>query len=289
MSFEADSLGLRTTGLDLLRDLVHERTGLYFDGARLDALADRIAPLVVQHHFNSFLEYFYLLKYDETAAAEWLRVSDALSVPETYFWREVAQIEAAVDCVLPTLVACSGSRPVQIWSIPCASGEEPLTIAMLLEERGWFARAAIELHAGDASPALLARARAGEYRERSFRALPPQLRERYFKRHGDAWRVDPVLHRRVLGWHTINVANVVDATIVARAPLVFCRNLFIYFSAAAIKQVVDVFADHMPTPGYLCVGASESLLRISDRFRLEEVGGAFMYVKHAASASGERR
>jgi chemotaxis protein methyltransferase CheR len=65
----------------------------------------------------------------------------------------------------------------------------------------------------------------------------------------------------------------------ARAPVIFCRNVFIYFNDAAIRSVVERFADAMPPRGYLCIGASESLLRITTRFELEEIGGAFMYVK----------
>jgi chemotaxis protein methyltransferase CheR len=279
MSFDADSLGIRTTGLELMRDLVHERSGLYYDQTRLDGLADRLAPLVARHRFGSFLDYFYLLKYDAAAAAEWERVLDALSVPETYFWREIHQIQAAIDIVVPQLAARCGTRPLRIWSVPCASGEEPLTIAMLLEEQGWFDRASIELHAADASPSAIARATAGEYRERSFRALPPPLRERYFDAHGDVWRVKPALQQRVHAWHTLNLIDPAATAMMGGAPLIFCRNLFIYFSVAAIRQVVNALADHMPTPGYLCVAAAESLLRITNRFELEEIGGAFMYVK----------
>jgi chemotaxis protein methyltransferase CheR len=286
MSFESESLGIRTTGLELVRDLVHEHSGLYYDQARLDSLADRLAPLVAEHRFGSFLDYFYLLKYDAAAQAEWKRVLDALSVPETYFWREVSQIQAAVDVVVPQLAARYGALPLRIWSIPCASGEEPLTIAMLLEEQKWFDRANIELHAADASPAAIARAMTGHYRERSFRALPAALRERYFDRHGDGWRAKPALRRRVHAWHTLNVMDRGVATQIGHAPLIFCRNLFIYFSMSAIRRVVETLADAMPTPGYLCVASAESLLRITNRFELEDVGGAFMYVKRDGGREG---
>ena len=101
--------------------------------------------------------------------------------PETYFWREVDQIHAVVDRIVPELVAHLRAKPLRIWSVPCASGEEPLTLAMLLEEGGWFERAPIEICAGDASRAALDRAKAGVFRERSFRALPVHLQERYFR------------------------------------------------------------------------------------------------------------
>ena len=70
----------------------------------------------------------------------------------------------------------------------------------------------------------------------------------------------------------------------ARSPVVFCRNAFIYFSPDAIRRVVDIFAASMPAPGYLCVGASESLLHVTTKFTLEELDGAFVYVKQGFDA-----
>jgi chemotaxis protein methyltransferase CheR len=260
--------------------LIHERTGMFFDDGRRDLLAERLASLTVERGFESFLDYYYLLKYDDDAArVEWPKVMDALAVPETYFWRESDQIRAIVDVVVPELVGSLRGAPLKIWSVPCASGEEPLTIAMMLDLAGWFGRAHIEIHASDGSPAQIARARAGRYRERSFRALPAGLRERYFRQDGDAWTPNPVLASRITSWSVVNLVAGDESAALASAPIIFCRNVFIYFSPARVREVVDRFAATMPTPGYLCVAASESLLRATTAFQLEEIGGAFVYVK----------
>ena len=162
MRFTPENLGLQAAGLPLLRDLVHERTGLFYDNSRFDTLSDRLSPLVIERGFRSFLDFYYLLKYDEREApAEWQRVIDALSVPETYFWREIDQIRGLACRLLPEIVKSAPQEPIRIWSVPCATGEEPLTIAMVLEETGWFGRAPIEIHASDASPAAIAKARTG--------------------------------------------------------------------------------------------------------------------------------
>jgi chemotaxis protein methyltransferase CheR len=279
MAIQADGLGLSRSALPLLRDLVHERLGLFYDNPRLETLADRLSPLVIERGFDSFLDYYYLLKYDESASPEWTRVMDALSVPETYFWREIDQVQAVAALVVPGLLDRSPGRPLHIWSVPCATGEEPLTIAMVLEQAGLFARGTIEIHASDGSAAAIERARAGRFRERSFRSLPPHLRERYFSRDGDAWAVSPALHRRITSWSVVNLLCEADVEARVRVPIVFCRNVFIYFSPAAIGTVVTQFARAMPSPAYLCLGASESLLRMRTSFELEEIGGAFVYVK----------
>jgi chemotaxis protein methyltransferase CheR len=279
---DAKGIDAATAIVPLLRDLVHETTGQFFDDSRLGQLMDKLKPLVLARGFRSALDYYYLLKYDADAAEEWGHVLDALAVPETYFWREIDQIQALVDVVVTALVKALAGQPLRIWSIPCATGEEPLTLAMALNEAGWFERAPIEIHGSDASGAGIARARRGLYRERAFRNLPPDLKDRYFTRRGDEWEVAPELHRRVT-WSTVNVMDRAAAGARARVPIVFCRNLFIYFSEKSIGRTVQLFAEHMSSPGYLCVGASESLLRIPSDFEIDEIGGAFMYVLRSRS------
>jgi chemotaxis protein methyltransferase CheR len=279
VTLDVDSLGLLPGAISLVRDLVHERTGNYYDESRLGQFADRLAPLVANRGFETFLDYYYFLKYDEGAIDEWPRVMDALAVPETYFWREADQLRAVADIIIPSLAA-NLARPVRVWSVPCASGEEPLSLSMMLEARG--ARETVEIEASDASPAALKAADAGLYRERAFRALPPEFKRRYFTEEHGRWRIDRGLVERIR-WSRVNL---LDAAAVARraaADVILCRNVFIYFSESAIRRVVATFADAMPSPGYLCVGAAESLLRLTDRFELEQIGEAFVYVKKGKS------
>jgi chemotaxis protein methyltransferase CheR len=164
-------------GLTAMRALAHVRTGLFCDNVRSDSFSERLGPLVVERGFRSFMDLYYLLKYDESAArATWRDVMDALSVQETYFWREFDQIRAIVCHVVPEMVRRHGV--VRIWSVPCATGEEPLTIAMALNEAGWFDRAAIEIYASDGSPVAVAKARAGRYPDAIDAGAPPSLREK---------------------------------------------------------------------------------------------------------------
>jgi len=239
-------------------------------------LSDRVRAVGA----TSFLAYYYLLKYDPTADAEWAELTDALSVQETYFWREVQQVRALADVLVPEHVAARRG-PVRVWSAACATGEEPLSIAIALREAGWFDRADVEVWASDASPAALEKARRGVYRTRSFRALPPALQLKYFTPVEGGWRVDPELQARVR-YSQANLLNPADTDRLATAPFVFCRNVFIYFSAETVARVVGRFADRMPSPGYLFVGVSESLVRAKTAFDLEEIGGAFVYVKRPA-------
>ena len=283
MQYRADSLGLGGHVTSLLIELIHEQLGLQYKSSDADQIADRLAPLVVGRGLASLMDYYYVLKYSPEPD-DWSKVMDALAVQETYLWREIDQLRAVVDCLVPGLVQASRGRTVRIWSSACASGEEPLTIAMLLDEAGWFERAPIEVIASDASPAAVARARKGEYTQRSFRNLPLHLRDKYFVTCGNHWTVVPELHRRV----TYDVVNLVAEDQVSRyasAPVILCRNVFIYFSDRSISRTVTMFNQAMPSPAYLCVGVSESLLRRTSAFDLQEIGGAFVYVKGTANTS----
>lgn len=277
-----DTKGLRVPErtLELLRDLVLAHTGMFYDESRLDFLRDRLAPLAVERGFDSFLDYYYLLKYDADAPHEWLRAIDALSVQETYFWREVDQIRALADVIVPSLMARQRS-PIRIWSVPCASGEEPLSLAMALTEAGLFSRGPIEIHASDASEAALRKAAAGRYNSRAFRQLPDSLREKYFDHDAvrGEWAVRAGLRARISSWTRVNVVKREEIARLGACDVIFCRNLFIYFNTSTVTQVVDAFSDLMPSPAYLCVGAAESLLRLTVRFDLRDIGGAYVYVK----------
>lgn len=279
MSFTSEILGLPRGTETLLRDLVHDHTGMFFDSTKLDLLTDKLSPLVVKRGFNSFLDYYYYLKYDADARSEWQNVINAISVGETYFWREIDQVRALSQTILPHLLAGNPGRTVRIWSAACSSGEEPLTIAMVLHEGGWFERASIEILASDASSAAIEKAKGGLYRERSFRSLSPTRRAEYFRaEEGKVWRVAPDLQSRVR-YSVANLMNADEIASLAVSDVIFCRNVFIYFSEVAISRTVGSFARSMPAPGYLFVGSSESLIRATADFELEDVDDAFVYAK----------
>ena len=277
MPFSSDTLGLPDSAFGLLRDLIHERTGLFYDQSKSEVLTDKLSPLVIERGFGSFLDYYYLLKYDPAANQEWKKVIDALSVQETYFWREMDQVRAVADLLVPQHFSTPRAAPLRIWSAACATGEEPFTLAIALEEAGWYQRAPIEILASDASVTALEKARRGIFRERSFRCLPDNLRAKYFQPVPQGWCIAPEMLVRVR-FQRANLVAPGEIDALARVPVIFCRNVFIYFSPAAITRTVGHFAERMPEGGHLFVGVSESLLRLNTGFDLQEIGKAFVYV-----------
>ena len=274
----ADVLGFSQSAFALLRDLIAQRTGVYFSLDKRDLLADKLADLLAARGMTSYLDYYYLLRYDADAEAHWGELIDRLAVPETYFWRQPDQILATASVLASRHFARRPLTPFRIWSAACCSGEEPLSIAIALAEEGVLGRHPVEIVASDASEAMLARARRGLYGERSFRTLPALLRDRYFSREGAAWRIDPAVHCLVR-WVRANLVEAREVAPLASADVVFCRNELSYFADDTVAQVARLLAATMPDDAHLCLGASESLTRVSSAFDLVEVGGAFMYTK----------
>lgn len=289
MTFRPNSLELPESTFVILRDLIHEKTGLYYESGKRDLLADKLYPRIFEWNFDSFLDYYYLLKYDENSADEWVSLMDALTVSETFFWREFDQVEALVNVLLPQYVkdvlggklgwgSAGMARPIQIWSAACSSGEEPISIAIALQEAGWFHRVPIRIYGSDASPRAIAKARAGLYREYSFRSLSPSLRRKYFVRDGHNWRIVPEIHDRIR-WKVANLRSPDDLKFIDRAHFIFCRNVFIYFSDSSIQKTAKTLSEKLSAPGYLFLSSSESLLQLETDFQLREIDGAFLYVK----------
>jgi chemotaxis protein methyltransferase CheR len=281
-------LGFSESAFTLLRDLIAQRVGVYFGDDKRDLLADKLSDLLAACGMTSYLDYYYLLRYDAEADRHWSELMDRLSVPETYFWRQHDQILALAQVVAPRHFARRGAPPLRIWSAACCTGEEPISIAIALAEAGLLHRRPIEIVASDGSAAMVERARQGIYGDRSFRTLPAELRDRYFRSEGAGWRVDPRLHGQIR-WTTANLVDPDAVRPLAASDVIFCRNVLIYFSDETISHVARLFAAGLREDGHLFLGASESLTRLATDFELAEIGGAFVYVKGATARTPHAR
>src|SRR6185436_9607400 len=141
--------------------------------------------------------------------------------------REMSQIHALVEIIVPDWFR-KNSLPFRIWSAACATGEEPYTIAIALNEAGW-ADHPIEIIGSDASILALEKAQKAHYRERSLRSLPENLRRKYFTEVDKGFQLSTAIMSRVQ-FHKANILDPREIAIMVSSPVVFCRNVFIYFS-----------------------------------------------------------
>jgi chemotaxis protein methyltransferase CheR len=270
----------------ILRTLIEERTGLAYAPGDDEIVRDKIKVQAQDAGFDSLLDYYYFLRYDTASQAEFSALVDALVVNETYFFRELPQLEVLVDEIIVPRVR-AGRRP-RVWSAACSTGEEPLTLAMLLADRGVLDQT--YLLATDISDRALARARAGEHNTRALRSDFTPAAARYIELDRGRPRVDP----RVSSFVNWKKLNLLDATGVAQLgafDAILCRNVLIYFSEQTIERVVASLVSALEPSGVLLVGITESLLRFSAPLGCEERRGIFLYRKtsHEADQGSRRR
>jgi len=156
----------------LVRDLIEERTAIYYSEIQLEILADKVRPRMVELGMSSFLDYYYYLKYDSEAESEWPMLACAVTVNETYFWRESDPIKLVAQHLLPELDP-QDNRIIRIWHAGCATGEEAYSLAIALAEADRFEKYRIRIVATDIDLEVLAQAEAAVYRERSLRFFGP--------------------------------------------------------------------------------------------------------------------
>ena len=205
---------------------------------------------------------------------------DELTVQETSFFRDRPQFDGLRDEVLPTV-----RTPLTVWSAGCAWGHEPYSLAMLLAASGipdW------RVFASDISSRALHQTESGQYSEHALRGLTPLERSRYLLKSGDHWEVIPELRERVHVFRH-NIVREDPPPAVMGAQVVFCRNVLIYFHRPALLTALDRIADAMDPAGWLFLGYSESLWRVTERFRLMRLGKAFAYRQPKSLPGGGSR
>ena len=261
----------------VLSSFVEERTGIHYGDSDRELLLAKIATRTLEAGFESPLDYYYFLRYDDPTRKEFDALVETLVVNETYFFREAPQLRALCEnVVLPAVAA--GRRP-RIWCAAAATGEEPLTLAMILAEHG--ALESVELVATDISARALARAREGMYGSRSFRSdLAAAATRRWFESNGEQSIVHADL-RAAIEWKRVNLIDEGAVADLGKFDIIVCRNVLIYFNDATVRRVATSLAKSLRDDGHLLVGASESLLRFGTMLTCVERDGAFFYRKAA--------
>ncbi len=212
-------------------------------------------------------------------AAELRELLEAVRVGESSLFRHRPQIAALTDVVVPALRE-RGRRAVRVWSAGCASGEEPYTLAIILSRR--LPGVSISITATDVSDDALAVAARGVYPRNELDDVPEEWRDAFLD-EGDTVRVRPEIAQLV----TFSRANLLEAAPPRNCDVVWCRNVLIYFSAAARLKVIErLVAATVPT-GYIFVGYSESLREITD-LETQRASDAVFYTKRGDWPVGER-
>ena len=265
-----------TEQLQRLCDFIYRRSGITFGEGKRAYLERRLAMGLERSGAPSFSAYMALLRVSPDEAE---RLINSITVNETYFYREDHQFRCLGRSLLPEIVTGRGPGDlVRLWSMPCSTGEEPYSLAIwLLENWALVDAYNIEIVGSDLDTEVLRVARDGRYGRRSVSRLSAGLVEQYFEpMAGGRHRIIRDLRESV----RFTVANLIDPDSVAaqgRFDVIFCRNLLIYFDEASRQLAARHLHAALNAGGFLCLGHSESMARISDSFVARRFEDAIVY------------
>jgi chemotaxis protein methyltransferase CheR len=268
---------------DLLRlcEFLYRRTGMSYGETKRYYIERRVKDRIALTRARTFDSYLNLLRSsgDEAEA-----LINSFTVNETYFYREENQLSCLSRSLLPEVVARRGPGDVvRIWSVPCSTGEEAYSVAIwLLENWAMVDAYNIEIVGSDIDIRVLTDAAAGRYGERALARLSSAVLDRYFEPlHHDQRRIIEDLRESV----TFSRVNLIDASSLAaqgRFDVVFCRNVLIYFDEASRLLAADNLYNALNPGGFLCLGHTESMTRISARFQMRRFEDANVYQRPIA-------
>jgi chemotaxis protein methyltransferase CheR len=263
-------------------EFLYRRTGMSFTESKRYFIDRRLEDRIAATGSSSFQAYFSLLRAD--ADHEIQHLINSFTVNETYFYREDHQLRCMTSSLLAGIVA---HRPpgstLRIWSMPCSTGEEPYSIALWLMEN-WpeVDNYNIEIVGSDIDTRALKAAAEGIYGDRALMRLPRGVVSRYFRAIADGkHEIDEGLRDSI----QFTRANMIDAQDMASYrdfDLIFCRNVLIYFDDASRRQAAENLYDCLRPGGYICLGHSESMSRISPLFSVCRFPDAIVYQKPEA-------
>jgi chemotaxis protein methyltransferase CheR len=242
--------------VETIRSLVHARSGVVIDPAKTYQIETRLAPVARRAGFASLPDLVQAIRVQRDEKLMWA-ATEALTSGETSFFRDGAPFNQFREDILPELVANRGERPIRIWSAACASGQEPYSLAMIIDgEQSKLDGARIELFGSDISERSLERAHSGVYTQFEVqRGLPIRLLVRHFERTDDTWALAPRI-RQMVRWRRINL--LADLRGLGQFDVIFCRNVISGFDEPTRRRVLDQLARALPDDGRLVLGLDET-------------------------------
>jgi chemotaxis protein methyltransferase CheR len=269
----------------LVRRILKDFSGLNLGPDKQDMLEGKLRPLMREFALPT-LSHLVLAMMKPDAHRLRSRVAQAVTVQESYFFRDKVPFSYFIDVMLPALMAAREKRRIRVWCAAAATGQEPYSLAMELAERdsklvGWT----VDILATDFVEDALTKARKGVYSQFEVqRGLPVSLLVEYFRKVDNGWEIKPDIRRRV-SFRTHNLLDGCQGLGVF--DVIFCRNVLIYVDDSAKCAILARLAAQLAPDGYLVLGAAETTTGLSDEFMAvpERHHGLFRFTPEAAAAA----
>ena len=265
-----------------VRDFIYSKLGLFFEDAKVYFIQKRVERRLEALGLERVEDYMFHLRFCDPEGQEMQALANLITTNETYMFREYEQLEAFSNHCLPEVLEAKQKRKLtqlRLWSAGCSSGEEPYTLAIILREvldnsRDWD----LQIVATDIDEEVLRMAEKALYGDRSVKPVPPEYVERHLVAERGGHRIHPDTKALVKLQH-LNLHDRAAMRSMRNFDFIFCRNVLIYFDDASRKSVVDHFYNALNPGGYIFLGHSESIGRISSAFDLVRAGDFLVYKK----------
>ncbi len=262
-------------------DVIYKRTGLYYELAKKYFVQKRLEKRIEELGMESFKEYYQLIKFSADQS-EFDKLVNDLTVNETYFFRDFPQLENFAEEVLPEYIKYKETKnnyKLKIWSAACSSGEEPYTLSIILMEMlEDYEKWDIQIIATDINTEVMAMAQRGIYDSRSIRDVPEEYLSKYFTSRNGKHQINLNVRKSVT-FRRVNLMDSQDVRNITECDFIFCRNCLIYFDDDSRKKVVESMYNSLSSCGYIFLGHSESIGRISSAFKVQRIGKTIVYSK----------
>jgi chemotaxis protein methyltransferase CheR len=247
---------------DALCEFLRRSSGLVVEQSKRYLVESRVMPIVRREKLSGLDELVLLLQRGQSPKLA-KDVVEAMTINETYFFRDKTPFDQFRSLILPKLLAArANEKRLRIWSAAASTGQEAYSLAMIIDEfaaktAGWK----IEIVGTDLSEAVLEKAKKGIYSQFEVqRGLPTTYLLRNFNQIGDSWQISEALRAKV-SFRQLNLLS--DFTILGRFDLIYCRNVLIYFDTSRKSDILARMSRLLAPDGFLVLGASESLIGLS--------------------------
>jgi chemotaxis protein methyltransferase CheR len=274
------ALIITTEDFQKFREFFYRKTGIQFEDSKRYFVDKRLIDRIEMTGSETFRSYFAMLRF-QASGEELQTLTNSMTVNETYFFREEYQFKCLVESMLPEIIKNKNpGSTIRIWSIPSSSGEEPYSIALYLTEY-WpdIVNWDVEIISSDIDTDMIRRARTGKYSQRSLQFLPAKLLQKHFTRLPDGDHQISEDFRQAVEFTRVNLSEPADTRAYRGFDVIFCRNLLIYFDDLSRHKAAEVFCDALNPGGFICLGHSESMSRITSLFRVRKFPEAIVYQK----------
>lgn len=264
-----------------MAEFIYRKSGIYLEEDKhFDKLSKYVDLRAQQLEVDSFRKYFFKLRFDDKDGEEFQELMNAVTVNETYFFREKDQFEVLADRILPELhKTMPASKQIRILSSPCSTGEEPYSMILhILEEAKIVEKRDIEVVGIDIDSTVIEKAKKAKYSERSVHAVPKQMLAKWFNKKSLGYELIDDLHGSV-DFHVANIFDKEQMRKLGKFDVIFSRNMLIYFDDASRKEVAMTFYDMLNPGGYVMLGHAEYMSRIVSVFKAIKINNTLIYQK----------